>query len=226
MSDEQVKRGTARELANQAVACGKPLDWFEELYKQANGDWSQVPWADLQMNPNLEGWIDRSNLAGDGRTALVIGCGLGDDVEALTQRGFEAVGFDISETAIAHCSKRFASSRSQFVVANLLDELPEWSKAFDFVFEAYTLQVLPRDLRKTAIEKIASFVAPRGTLLVITRGRDADDDPGSMPWPLLRTEINQFKEHGLDEVAFEDYVEQEQPPVRRFRIEYRSKSYG
>lgn len=91
---------------------------------------------------------------------------------------------------------------------------------FDFVFEAYTLQVLPPDIRATAIVKIADFVAPGGTLLVVTRARDAADPPGQMPWPLLRDELTLFSQ-SLQEAALEDYLDDEQPPVRRFRVEYR-----
>ena len=44
-----------------------------------------------------------------------------------------------------------------------------WIKCFDFVLDAYTLQVLPSELRSSAISSIASVIAPSGQLLVITR---------------------------------------------------------
>ncbi|MCC5670705.1 class I SAM-dependent methyltransferase [Nostoc sp. CHAB 5784] len=41
-----------------------------------------------------------------GQKALVIGCGLGDDAEAIASLGFEVTAFDISPTAIAWCQER------------------------------------------------------------------------------------------------------------------------
>ena len=97
----------------------------------------------------------------------------------------------------------------------------EWKGSFDFVLESYTLQVLPPDLRPDAIRQIASFVSPGGILLVIARGREPNDPPGNMPWPLTKDELAVFQSVGLKELRFEDYVDDETPPVRRFRATYR-----
>ena len=68
---------------------------------------------------------------------------------------------------------------------------------------------------------IASFVAPGGTLLVVARGREPNESEGKMPWPLTKDELSLFKTGGLKEVFFEDYMDSEDPPVRRFRATYR-----
>jgi len=36
-----------------------------------------------------------------------------------------------------------------------------------------------------------------------------------------RDTVLQFEEHGLDLIAFEDYADEESPPVRRFRATFR-----
>jgi hypothetical protein len=59
------------------------------------------------------------------------------------------------------------------------------------------------------------------TLLVIARGRGEDDDPGQMPWPLLPAELDPLRACGLREIRFEDYMDVEDPPVRRFRATFR-----
>ena len=41
-----------------------------------------------------------------------------------------------------------------------------------------------------------------------------------MPWPLLRAELNDVEKYGMTEVRFVDYNDAEEPPIRRFRIEY------
>lgn len=214
------KRAIAREIACKHLKAGNPLGWFEELYDQAGDDPAIIPWADLTPNPNLIDWLERNKRANRGR-ALKIGCGLGDDAEELARRGFETIAFDISAAAIAWCRRRYPQSPVAYVVADLLKAPAEWQAAFDFVLEAYTLQVLPSDLRADAARCIASFLAPGGTLLVVARGRESTEPEGKMPWPLTRDELSLFKTTGLIEVTFEDYMDGENPPVRRFRATYR-----
>jgi hypothetical protein len=96
----------------------------------------------------------------------------------------------------------------------------EWRRKFGFVIEAYTLQAFPATVRGTAQERMAEWVAPGGRLLAISRGREATEPEGDLPWPLLRTEFELFVRLGLTEAAFEDYVEREPRRVRRFRGEY------
>jgi SAM-dependent methyltransferase len=214
-------RKLARNLAAEAISRGKPLEWFETLYRQAADDESIIPWADIRVNPNLAAWLERAGPQRPAGRALVIGCGLGDDAEALQTVGFQVTAFDISEACIAWCRRRFPKSAVDYVVADLLAPLANWHRAFDLVIEAYTLQVLPRELRAAAMQQVAGFVAADGRLVVITRGRDSNEDPGQMPWPLVREEFGDFNNAGLTVINFEDYVDSEDSPVRRFRVEYR-----
>lgn len=219
MSETAHERG--QRLAREAAARGDVTGWFETLYATANRDAGAIQWADLHANPNLVGWLDREQGRGDGRRALVVGCGLGDDAEALARRGFDVVAFDVSRTAIDWCRDRFPASTVQYVVADVFDPPPAWQSAFDFILEAYTLQVLPADTRPEAMRHIAACAAPGATLLVICRGRDPGDAPGQMPWPLTRAEFDLFRGYGLREVRVEDYIEQDESQARRFRAEYR-----
>jgi SAM-dependent methyltransferase len=216
-----MSRKIARALAKEYIARGEPTAWFEALYTRAAGDAGIIPWADMKVNPNLEEWLARREVLGEGRRALKVGCGLGDDAERMAGLGFEVTAFDISPSAIVWCQKRFSFSRVSYLVQDLFHPPQEWEGAFDFVLESYTLQVLPPDLRKPAMGCIGSFVAPGGILLVIARGREVHEPPGEMPWPLIREELGEFKACGLREVSFEEYFDQEDPPVRRFRVEYR-----
>jgi ubiquinone/menaquinone biosynthesis C-methylase UbiE len=213
-------RKRARQLAQAYIGRGDPTGWFEALYTAARGDPSQISWADMAANPNLVEWLDRPRMDGR-RRAISVGCGLGDDAEELARRGLDVVAFDISETAIRWCQDRFPGSVVTYIVADLFDPPKSWGESFDLVLEAYTLQVLPPELRSEAIERIAGLTAPGGTLLVICRGREASDDAGRMPWPVTREELRRFHDWGMQEISFEDYFDQETPPVRRFRVEYK-----
>ena len=216
-----LNRRIARQIARTAVERDQPLDWFEELYGMAESSGVDViPWADLKPNPNLVHWLDRERFEVAGKWSLVVGSGLGDDAEELVRRGSKVTAFDVSQSAIAMATARFPASEVEYKVADLLRSPATWVGSFDFVFEAYTLQVLPRELREAATASIASFVAPGGCLLLITRAREEAESPGEMPWPLTRQELSPIEGSGLELVRFEDYLDDETPPVRRFRATY------
>jgi SAM-dependent methyltransferase len=214
-------RRRVRELAARALEAGDPLAWFEELYAGADGDRAAVPWADGVPNPLLVEWLDRERVSGDGRAALKVGCGLGDDAEELARRGFAVTAFDVAPTAVAWCRERFPGSAVRYLVRDLFDLPPAWEDRFALVLEANTLQVFPSELRASAMARIAACVAPGGTLLAIARAREPEEPTGPIPWPLVRDELRGFEEAGLVRVEFEDLVDAEDPPVRRFRATYR-----
>jgi len=217
----QPDRSTARRLAAESLAQGDPIGWFDKLYVHAEGDASRIPWADRCVNPHLNTWLARRGSNAVGQRALVVGCGLGDDAEALAALGYRVTAFDVSAAAVDWCRQRFMASQVDYCVADLLSLPESWTSAFDFVVEIYTLQVLPIELREAAMVQLARALAPGGTLLVVARGRGALEDRGTMPWPLEREELDAFHELGLQTVAFEEFMDDESPPVRRFRVELR-----
>lgn len=219
-----MSRHRAQQLAAEFLARADAQGWFEALYSEVGNDYAAVPWADLAPNPNLVDWSIAQGLKGAGKTALVVGCGYGDDAEFLAELGFEVVAFDVSTTAIAQCNQRFPNSPVSYQVADLLNPPATWSQGFDFVLESYTLQVLPSALRAVAISNISRLIASLGQLLVIARGREETDPPGKMPYPLTRRELALFEALGLSNQSFEDYLDNESPPVRRFRALYTAVS--
>lgn len=209
-------------LAAEAVARGDATGWFDEIYKAASGDASVIPWADQKPNPWLIEWLDREKPVARGSTAVVVGCGLGDDAEELSRRGFEVTGFDISETAIEWARRRFPDSAVEYRTGDLFNLPGPMEGAFDFVFEAYTLQPLPIGVRDAAIAAVASLVAPGGSLLVVTRGRENDEEPaGPPPWALSYAELELLEHAGLMRSSFEDFIDPfRDAPLRRFRAHY------
>ena len=216
----QTNKSKFGELAAKYYERNDPTGWFEELYNTAEGDESTIPWAHLKVNPNLADWIVDRDLQGKNKTALVVGCGLGDDAEALSKLGFKVVAFDIAPTAIAWCQKRFPNSSVNYLTDDLLHPQVISDRQYDFILESYTLQAIPATIRPQGIKSISRLLAPGGRLLIICRGRDASQPATGLPFPLLKQELNYFQELGLQEVNFEDYQEGESTPVRRFRIEY------
>jgi SAM-dependent methyltransferase len=193
---------------------------FEQIYASAGTDLGAVPWASLAPHPALVAWLDEVPEL-RGRDALVIGCGLGDDAEAVSRRGCRVTAFDIAPTAIARCRQRFPDSRVRYQVADLFALPDEWRGGFDLVVENRTLQSLPPGQRPgAAAAAIANTVRPGGMAWVRCLARDEADPISTRPWPVSRTELRVFEDAGLDELEF-----REEPPSagrgRSFTVVYR-----
>lgn len=207
-------------LATESIRQENPSGWFETLYKDADGDSSQVPWAKNSTHPYLQEWLKIYTPKGEGYSALVIGCGLGDDAEALANQGYQVTAFDISDTAITWCQQRFPNSTVTYLIADIFTLPSEWQNSFDLVYECRNIQALPVSVRQTVISSIAPLVSEKGTLLIITRFRDHDTEPEGPPWALSEQELSQFQQLGLTEVHRDVFVEGEEEKIKQVRIEY------
>ena len=210
---------------NKYLASQRPSDWFEPLYAKAAGNSAQIPWALMQATPCLQQWLQTTTseqtTTNKERSAVVIGCGLGDDAEALAQAGFVVTAFDISSTAIKWARERFPKSTVNYEVADLFRLPSHWYRTFDLVFEFRTIQALPLAVRKQAIEQIASLVAAQGTLLVATYLRpDNETDPDGPPWPLTVAELTYFEAQGLTVVNQQGFTKRNSRFNQRMQIEY------
>ncbi len=213
-------RQRVKQLAEAAIAQAQPTAWFEKLYAAAQGNPDQVPWAKLDMHPHIRDWLTRQAVLEEQQAALVVGCGLGDDAEALQALGFQVTAFDIAPTAIAWCHQRFPDSSVDYQVGDLLAPNSAWVGAFDLVVECRDIQALPLSLRGKAIASVASLVAPGGRLLVVTRLRQTEAEPEGPPWPLSEGELAAFGTAGLAEIQRSEFVS-EDPTVHEAWIEYR-----
>jgi len=240
MSDDFVeeRRARARELAAEFADRGDNFGWFEAFYAEASGDNEQIPWADLEPNKFFKTWADDVELKGDGRTALVVGCGLGDDAKFLDDLGFKVTAFDISPTAIEWAKRLHADTDIQFEVADLFAPPKDWiasnppataggtdkNPGFDFVLEIYTIQPLPMEMRERVIDSIAAFVADDGELVIVTRGREDDEEPVQLPWPLSRSDLSGFDAHGLKQTDFRIFDGDESTPEPRWVVQYKKSA--
>jgi len=187
----------ARQLAAASATGGDETGWFEQLYAEGEAGTAIVPWVLGEPNESLVEWAagldGTGRLDGQGKSALVVGCGTGDDAEFLAGLGFAVTGFDIAPTAIAAARRLHPGSTVRYEVADLLSLPAEWSGAFDLVVEIYTVQPLYGEVRARALAALRGPVAPGGTLLVIAWATDEDNpvrDPAMMPWPLTPAELD------------------------------------
>ncbi|TAF56484.1 MAG: class I SAM-dependent methyltransferase [Oscillatoriales cyanobacterium] len=214
-----LSRDDIRRLRDRALADDHPADWFDPLYVAANGQSDQIPWALEGAHPALKSWIAERSLADifhlPKAKALVVGCGLGDDAEAIAQLGFQVTAFDVSPCAIGWCQERFETSRVNYCTADLFHLDAAWSGRFDLVFECRTLQALPLSVREQAIDAVVAPVAPGGRLVVVTHTRPTEDAPEGPPWPLSPAELDRFTQHHALTLTWErEFASLEMPPRR------------
>lgn len=179
--------------------------WFESVYQNAKEDAAQIPWAELKPKDPFINWLAQN--PGNARSAVDVGCGLGDNAEAMVQAGFQTTAFDVSAKAIHWAQKRFPHSAVTYRVEDLFNLPADMEKAYDVVYECYTIQALSPQMRPDIIKAITSLVKEQGTLLVLTRMAHPDDEIG-IPWPLSEEDVQSICAHGLRIQNRIDYVNQ------------------
>lgn len=99
-------------------------------------------------------------------TALDAGCGSGGEAIWLDSQGWQVTAADISSTALARAAERAtvsgASARLQWVEADLSAWHPD--TRFDLVMTHYAHPAMPQ---LEFYDRIAEWVAPGGTLLIV-----------------------------------------------------------
>ena len=165
---------------------------FEAIYAGAEAGGARPPWDYGAARPQLVEWAEARNLAGGGREALVVGCGYGADAEFLSVLGFRTTAFDFASTAIAAARRKYPASEVTYLVADVLDLPREWQGRFHLVVESLTVQSMPPDQHTAAARNIAALLAPGGTLLVLATTRDEGSEVKGPPWPLTRSELDEF----------------------------------
>lgn len=211
-------------LIHEPVAIHLNADRHDQIYRDADGDLGRVPNALGRPNPALVSWLnaEATRLIRPGARVVVVGCGLGDDVCELADRGYDAHGFDCSPTAVNWASTRFESLIGKLIVADLFHAPTRWHRRFDLVVEIDTLESIHRSLREHAARSISSLASPHGVVLTICRRRndsltaasDDDDHPSLSPEELLGV-MHGAGMHPLQ--PLEDLIDDAVPDMRRLR---------
>ncbi len=206
-------------MSQAASDAGSPLSWFEELYSVANRDDEWIPWSDGHPNSLVAEWALEQKNRG---SALVVGCGLGEDAAFLDKRGWDVTAFDISPTAVEWAKELFSDSGVEWLVADLLNLPEEWCASFDLVLEVHILQAIPEDVRLQASPALAPLVKEGGHLVCIGRYQTEAQMEEGPPWPLTRTFIESIGE-GLEMQSLEVCsLPDDEPDVSRFRAVWRA----
>ena len=206
----------------------EPFSWCDSVYTDAQGDYKAVFWADLEPSPYLINWLEEnknqltSNL--QDKKAIVIGCGVGDDAEALSEYGYKVTAFDISPEAIKLCKKRYPNTKVDYLVADLFDYDKAWLENFDVVYECNTIQILPGEYRIQARIAMSNLLSKNAHILVSCRSREKNEKENEIPLPLDYEEINKFvTDDKLKEISFKAYNDNQTPSIPHFFAVYKKE---
>jgi Methyltransferase domain len=118
-----------------------------------------------------------------GEPALELGCGDGDPMLALLQRGIEVEGLDASGDMLARCRVRAAAAGLDVVLHQSRIEDMELDKRYRSIFLAgATFNLLPDDdVAGRALVRIAQHLEPDGAALIPLFIPEPDDDSTGHP---------------------------------------------
>jgi len=98
------------------------------------------------------------------RTILDLGCGTGNDVLRLAQRGFAVVGLDYSRAALMQASRK-AAPYAAFVLADMAASLPFRDACFDAVMSNVAIHMFNDAVTRTILANVKRLLRPRGLFL-------------------------------------------------------------
>ena len=153
------------EHQHEPASTGHDHASWEERYRDAPALWSG------RVNPPL---VAEAGELTPGR-ALDVGCGEGGDVLWLAYRGWQVTGLDWSEVALARAAEHAAAAGVAEQTTWFRGDIATWeppASAYDLV-TAHFLHP-EADLRHALVPRLASAVAPGGTLLWVGHPHDEE----------------------------------------------------
>ena len=109
-------------------------------------------------------YIDKFLQSLNGKRILDAGCGVGEDCKYVEQKGFEAIGIDLSQGMLEIAREKYPNGRFQIMdMTNIT--YPE--NTFDGIISNCSLFHIPRELLPQTLESFKRVLKPNGKLLLI-----------------------------------------------------------
>jgi SAM-dependent methyltransferase len=166
---------------------GPTKDFWEQRFAEGN-----TPWDRGASSPQLRAWIS-SGLLKPCRI-LVPGCGSGYEVVELALAGFEVVGLDYSDRAIARAHEQLKNAEvdATLVQADALEWKPD--RPFDAVYEQTCLCALYPDQWRGYADQVYRWIVPGGRMFALfVQLLRPDASSGSIQGPPYHCDINAMR---------------------------------
>lgn len=129
-------------------------DQINKLYSETPPD--QIPWNKEDPPPELVALVESGRV--HPCKAIDFGCGLGNYVIWLAQRGFTMTGVDLSAVAIAKATEHALSLgvQADFIAADMLGDLHQIFGTFDFAYDWGLLHHIMPDDRPAYVRNVVT----------------------------------------------------------------------
>ena len=136
------------------------------------------PWDLGQAAPPFVEFLDAHPELTPGKTA-VVGSGLGNDALLLAQRGFDVMGFDFVETAVARAIRAAADAglSAKFLQRDVFELGNEFAQQFDFVVEHTCYCAIDPARRNDYVQAVYEILKPGGHFIGLFWCHDRQGGP-------------------------------------------------
>lgn len=117
-------------------------------------------------------WLDpfQGAMRAAGKTALELGCGIGEDAAELTARGFRVVAFDVLRKPIRQAVEN--APDAHFFVADLQSPLPVRSGAVNVVVASLSIHYFPWQTTVALLNEVRRVLRPSGVFVFRVNATD------------------------------------------------------
>lgn len=136
---------------------------WEERYQQGGDRWNLGFPA-----PPFVSLLDSDNAPQPGKLA-VLGCGKGHDALFFADSGFEVIGFDFADSAIAEsiATGKARGISAQFLQRDIFSLDREFANTFDYVLEHTCFCAIDPNWRSQYVEVVKNILKPGGKLIAL-----------------------------------------------------------
>ena len=136
-----------------------PADWFDAAYE------GTPPWDIGRPQPEIVRLQESGHITG---AVLDVGCGTGEHVLLLAERGYDVMGIDGSPRAIEKALSKARQRRldARLEVADALD-LAALKRRFDTVIDSGLFHIFPDDERLRFVKSLGGVVPPGGAYFMM-----------------------------------------------------------
>lgn len=160
-------------------------EYWENHYQEGTTRW------DLgQAAPPFVSLLNSPQAPPPGKVA-VLGCGRGYDALLFAQHGFEVIGFDFANSAIADATSlsQSVASSAHFLQRDIFDLACEFPNYFDYVLEHTCFCAIDPSQRPAYVKLVQNILQPQGKLIGLFW---AHTRPGGPPFGTTLDQIQQL----------------------------------
>lgn len=145
---------------------------YRKLEAEGHACWDKTAFDAFCMRPFLEAALKRLGPPAASHRSLEIGCGTGPITCLLAERGYDALGVDISATAVRMAAKHAAARKlkAEFKVQDVLKM--EGEALFDLIVDGHCLHCIVFDEERASLyAAIRRLLKPGGAFVMETMAR-------------------------------------------------------